>query len=64
MSQDTNTDAAVPSPSLAGRTAQCRYCRKENPSDQPLPGYTVLPFFEHCPNSDHDWFYCGCYGWE
>lgn len=51
-------------PSLVGRVARCSYCRKETPSDQPLRGYTVLPFFVHHPKSQFDEFYCGCMGWD
>lgn len=28
------------------------------------PSSTDLPFFSHRPDSAHDAYYCGCYGWD
>jgi hypothetical protein len=43
---------------LDGRTAQCPYCKRTQPSD------TWLAFFEHRPTKDTDSYYCGCRGWD
>ena len=37
-------------------------CRCELPST--LAMENTLAFFEHCPDAEHDQFYCGCHGWE
>lgn len=42
---------------LKNRTAKCT-CGCERPSNY------NLPFFEYCPNSQYDSFYCGCRGWD
>lgn len=60
---DAGATVVADEPDLSGRIAKCT-CGRTNPSDQPLPGYIGLPFFEYHPQSDHDRFYCGHAGWE
>ena len=45
-------------PNLEGRMAECRWCGHKTQSK------FSLPFFEYCPNSDYDNYYCGCGGWD
>jgi hypothetical protein len=52
-------DIADNPPDLTGRTAFCTYGKHaEVPSDY------GLAFFHYCPKSDHDEYYCGCFGWD
>lgn len=48
----------VATPSVEGRTASCAQCGKKRPSE------TDLPFFQHRPSEKHDFYYCGCHGWD
>ncbi len=41
-----------------GRTMLCDYGGNEQPSDP------KAAFFKSEPNSKHDRYYCGCYGWD
>jgi len=43
---------------LEGRIAKCSDCSSTTASSW------TLPFFEYCPDKDHDSYYCGCYGWD
>lgn len=43
---------------LEGRKARCCDCGKKTDS-----GWS-LDFFRHCPDSEHDIWYCGCRGWD
>ena len=45
-------------PKLEGRMAVCCDCGRTVPSDE------NLPFFKNKPHSEHDSYYCGCYGWD
>jgi len=46
-------------PDLAGRKAKCTYCKREKDSS------LELPFFEYGEGKwKHDWYYCGCRGWD
>ena len=46
-------------PSLEGRNAICT-----SGCGAKLQSSTGLAFFEHCPNSQMDLYYCGCVGWS
>lgn len=48
---------------LTGRIAICSQ-HKMGAGGGRAPSDTNLPFFEHRPNSEHDSYYCGCYGWN
>lgn len=48
----------LPRPELKGRWAECLYC--ENIRDSSLD----LPFFQYRPGNFHDWYVCGCKGWD
>lgn len=43
---------------LEGRKAVCPDCGSTVDSNW------FLPFFEYCPDKDHDCYYDGCYGWD
>ena len=46
-------------PDLTGRKARCVYCQREKDSD------LSLPYFEYGEGKwKHDWYYCGCRGWD
>lgn len=47
-------------PSLEGRKAHCRYNHASSVTDSRWD----LAFFEHMPNGEYDYYYCGCYGWD
>jgi hypothetical protein len=58
-------------PDLTGRKARCTYFgRTFKHKGQTITCYGEanskyeLPFFEHKPNSSHDEYYCGCWGWD
>lgn len=49
--------------SYYGRTIKIRgrepfVCKSE------VSSRITLPFFEHKPESEHDGYYCGCWGWD
>ena len=46
-------------PDLTDRKAYCSYGKHGE-----TPSKFSLPFFRHCPQSDHDEYYCGCYSWD
>jgi len=48
----------VPEPNLSERKARCSTCSCEKAST------ANLAFFEYRPDQEHDWFYCGCRGWN
>lgn len=52
-------DIAKEQPDISGRNATCAYCGHKAPSS----AYR-LAFFEHCPDKEHDRYYCGCRGWD
>lgn len=43
---------------LEGRKARCFDCGRETDSRW------SLDFFRHCPDREHDTWYCGCRGWD
>ena len=43
---------------LEGRKAVCLDCGKKTVSEW------SLAFFRHCPDTEHDTWYCGCRGWD
>lgn len=45
-------------PDLTNRMAKCIYCNSQVQSN------LNLPFFKFKPAYSHDWFYCGCRGWD
>ena len=46
-------------PHLTGRKASCALGNHAI-----VDSSTNLAFFQHCPDKDHDIYYCGCYGWD
>ena len=43
---------------LEGRTCECPYCKKKQPSAWDLP------FFKYRPDKAYDYAYDGCFGWN
>lgn len=59
---DIAKEITEPTEGLEGRTAICSQ-HKEGES-KPVPSRWDLPFFQYNPNYKHDFYYCGCWGWN
>lgn len=63
------TEPMESEPDLTGRKARCSYFGKRSirsgkKCESEVDSSTKLAFFKHCPQKDHDEFYCGCFGWD
>ncbi len=51
-------EVAEAQPDLSKRQCKCTSCGRI------VPSKNAVAFFEHRPDGEYDFDYCGCYGWD